>query len=205
MNISKLFYLLFVASLLLTTTPSVQSKPLEKEKEQVMRTVKEVVDKFIKISTNKRNSFKIKRKQIKKLYYDHVDIKKFARNTLRRGWKKISPEQQSEYAKKFNRFVLAFYLSRLEKYENNKIVYEGVKIKSNAKAALVKTTVDYRGQPFSLNYYMSKKKSRWYIYDFSIEGVRISSTYYSQLKNVLSKGGYESLNKELDKLLKAYQ
>ena len=68
----------------------------------------------------------------------------------------------------------------------------------------MQTLVAYKNTQIALDYYMTKKNSRWYVYDFSIEGIRISSTYYGQLKQVLTKGGYAKLDKELDRLLKQY-
>ena len=194
-------YLLILSFLI---SPFHQVSPADTKKE-VEKAVKKVVNQFVAIAGNSKYPIAVKRKKIKRLYYKSVDIQKFARAAIRRGWKSLNKQQKAEYTNKFNQFVVAYYSSKVEKYENNKISYAGVTLKSGGKSALVKTLVRYRNIDIALDYYMSQKKGKWYIYDFSIEGVRISSTYYSQFKQVLSKKGPEGLTRELDKLIKKYK
>lgn len=197
----KGLYLLILSFLI---SPFHQINPADTKKE-VEKAVKNVVNQFVAIAGNSKYPIAVKRKKIKSLYYKSVDIQKFARGAIRRGWKSLNAQQRTEYLNKFNEFVVAYYSSKVERYENNKITYAGVTLKSGGKSALAKTLIRYKNTDIALDYYMSQKKGKWYIYDFSIEGVRISSTYYSQFKQVLSKKGADGLNKELDKLIQKYK
>ena len=201
-KIKKIVLSISFIMIILITIPWLQAKTISPVEKEVIKAIKLIINQFIVIASDKKISLSIKRKKIKKLYYNNVSLQKFAKSALRRDWKSLNKKQQKEYSQKFNKFVVSFYLGKLEKYENGKIIYGDVKLKSSGRSALIKTLVKYNNTPISLSYYMSKEKNRWYIYDFAIEGVRISSTYYGQFKQVLKKGGYKELNKELNKLLK---
>ena len=196
---SFIFFTLMVGS-----SSNLEAKNKSQEKQNVIKAIKMIINQFIVISSNKKTALAVKRKKIKELYYDNVALEKFAKGALRRDWKKLDSKQKTVYTEKFNKFIISFYLGKLKGYQNNKVTYKNVKLKSSGKSALVQILVAYKTTRIALDYYMTKKNTRWYIYDFGIEGVRISSTYHRQLRQVFAKGGYNKLDKELDQLLKQY-
>jgi len=56
-----------------------------------------------------------------------------------------------------------------------------------------------------VNYSMSSKNGKWLVYDFEVEGVRLSSTYRSQFAKVLKEKGFDGLMGELNRLLNKYK
>jgi len=150
-----------------------------------------------------KKSIKEKRAIISEVYNENFDLEKMAANTLKSEYKKLDDSEKKQFAQKFGKFVLEFYLDKIDKYNRNKVEFVGDETKGNR--AVVKTLLEYQGKMANVNYFMTEKDGRWLVYDFEVEGVRLSSTYRSQFAKVLKEQGSEGLSRELDKLLAKYR
>lgn len=148
-------------------------------------------------------SLKEKRRRISKLYEENFDLDRMASNTLKSDFRRLTPEQKQEFTQKFGQFVLEFYLDKIDKYERNKVEYAGEVMKGSR--ATVETLFAYKGKMAKANYFLTLKDGHWFIYDFEVEGIRLSSTYRSQFAQVLKERKFEGLMAELRKLLARYQ
>lgn len=164
--------------------------------------LKKAVSQVLKTLDSKKPK-KEKRQIISEIYHANFDLDKMASNTLKADFKKLNDGQKKEFAEKFGRFVLEFYLDKIDKYDRNKIEFVGEEIKGNR--ATVLTLLEYQGKMAKVNYNMTQKGERWLVYDFEVEGVRLSSTYRSQFAKVLKEQEFEGLMEELGKLLAKYK
>jgi phospholipid transport system substrate-binding protein len=164
--------------------------------------LKKAVTQVLKTLDSKK-SIKEKRSIISGIYNENFDLEKMASNTLKSEYKKLDDSQKRQFAQKFGKFVLEFYLDKIDKYNRNKVEFTGEETKGNR--AVVKTLLEYQGKMANVNYFMTERDGRWLVYDFEVEGVRLSSTYRSQFAKVLKEQGAEGLNRELDKLLAKYR
>ena len=164
--------------------------------------VKKAVSKVLHTLDSKKSK-KEKRQIITEVYHNNFDLEKMASNTLKSDYKKLDDAQKKEFAEKFGRFVLEFYLDKIDKYERNKIEFAGEEVKGSR--ATVMTLLEYQGKMAKVNYMMTQKGEQWLVYDFEVEGVRLSSTYRSQFAKVLKENEFEGLMGELNKLLAKYK
>ncbi len=164
--------------------------------------VKKAVSRVLHTLDSKKSK-KEKRQIITEVYHKNFDLEKMAANTLKSDYRKLDAAQKTEFAEKFGRFVLEFYLDKIDKYERNKIEFVGEEIKGNR--ATVMTLLEYQGKMAKVNYTMAQKGDQWLVYDFEVEGVRLSSTYRSQFAKVLKENEFEGLMGELNKLLAKYR
>jgi len=164
--------------------------------------LKQAVTQVLKILDGKK-SRKEKRTAITQIYDANFDAEKLGSNTLKSDFKKLDDAQKKEFSEKFGRFVLEFYLDKIDRYDRNKIEFVGEEVKGNR--ATVMTLLEYQGKMAKVNYSMTQKGDRWLVYDFEVEGVRLSSTYRSQFAKVFKEGGFEGLMAELNKLLSKYR
>lgn len=164
--------------------------------------VKKAVSKVLHTLDSKKSK-KEKRQIITEVYHNNFDLEKMASNTLKSDYRKLDDAQKKEFAEKFGRFVLEFYLDKIDKYERNKIEFAGEEVKGNR--ATVLTLLEYQGKMAKVNYMMTQKGEQWLVYDFEVEGVRLSSTYRSQFAKVLKENEFEGLMGELNKLLAKYK
>ena len=172
---------------------------------KILNEVKQITSQVIDVLSSPRLSSKKKRKEISAIYYSKFDSVKFAKTTLKKDWKSLSKEQRKLFSDKFAKFLLLFYLNKIDFYDKeSKVKYIGVELKGKKKA-VVKYLVTYKNKKVSLNYRIYKKRDKgWYIYDIEIEGIKISTTYRSQFRGVLHKKSFKGLIKELEKLIKKY-
>jgi phospholipid transport system substrate-binding protein len=164
--------------------------------------LKKAVTQVLKTLEGKK-SRKEKRATISEIYNANFDLEKMGSNTLKSDYKTLSEDQKKEFSQKFARFVLEFYLDKIDKYDRNKIEFVGEDVKG--ARATVLTLLEYQGKMAKVNYSMSQRGERWLVYDFEVEGVRLSSTYRSQFANVLKEKGFDGLMTELNKLLNKYK
>lgn len=177
--------------ILTTTILAAPQEDLKKAVTQVLKTL------------DSKKSVKEKRALISGIYDENFNIEKMASNTLKSDYKKLEDGEKKQFAQKFGRFVLEFYLDKIDKYDRNKVEFIGEETKGNR--AVVKTLLEYQRKMANVNYFMTEKDGRWLVYDFEVEGVRLSSTYRSQFAKVLKEQGYAGLSIELDKLLANYR
>ncbi len=164
--------------------------------------LKKAVSEVLQILDSKKDK-KTKRAAISEIYETNFDFEKLGSNTLKSDYKKLSDEEKKSFNERFARFVLEFYLDKIDKYNRNKIEFEGEEVKG--QRATVFTLLEYQGKMAKVNYSMNQKNGKWLVYDFEVEGVRLSSTYRSQFAKVLKEKGFEGLMVELNRLLAKYK
>ncbi|GAB4434431.1 MAG: ABC transporter substrate-binding protein [Turneriella sp.] len=191
MQLSKVGAFLVSAFMITGTLSAGPQDELKKAVTQVLKTL------------DSKKSVKEKRSIISGIYDENFDLEKMASSTLKSEYKKLDDNQKKEFAQKFGRFVLEFYLDKIDKYNRNKVEFIGEETKGSR--SVVKTLLEYQGKMASVNYFMTEKDGRWLVYDFEVEGVRLSSTYRSQFAKVLKEQGADGLLRELDKLLAKYR
>lgn len=164
--------------------------------------LKKAVTGVLKILDGKKSRAE-KRAAIGEIYHANFDLDKMGSNTLKSDFKDLSDAQKTEFSQKFGKFVLEFYLDKIDKYNRNKIEFVGEDVKG--ARATVMTLLEYQGKMAKVNYSMAQKGDRWLVYDFEVEGVRLSSTYRSQFAKVLKEKGFDGLIAEINKLLAKYK
>lgn len=191
-HFSKVGFLVF--TILVATLPVAAGSP--------QQDLKKAVTEVLHILESKKPK-KDKRAAIAVIYDANFDLDKMGSNTLKSDYKKLNDEQKKSFNERFSRFVLEFYLDKIDKYNRNKIEFEGEEIKG--QRATVFTLLEYQGKMAKVNYSMTPKGDRWLVYDFEVEGVRLSSTYRSQFAKVFKEKGFEGLMGELNRLLGKYK
>jgi phospholipid transport system substrate-binding protein len=192
MTFKKIASLVFAVGFLLPLqlNAAAPQNELKKAVKQVLQTL------------DSKKSKKDKRALISGIYHANFDLDKMAANTLKSDFRKLTSEQKKSFAERFGRFVLEFYLDKLDKYDRNKVEFVGDEIRGSR--ATVRTLLEYQGKMAKVNYSMVLSGDHWRVYDFEVEGVRLSSTYRSQFSRVIKEKGFEGLMAELNKLLSKY-
>ncbi len=121
--------------------------------------------------------------------------------------KNTSKEQFNELSDLLKAEFAASFTSALSYLSDNKVTIEPLKPDADSKVAKVKLTITQKGGPdvsvdFSLR--RSSKDAAddpqsWKIYDVVAEGISMMSSYQSQYKSILNKGGVDGLIEALKK------
>lgn len=134
-----------------------------------------------------------RREAIKKVIFDHFDLREMAARSLGDQWAKLTSSQQEEFVRVFGdlfqrsytRLVLKFLPERRTLYGQEKL---------DGSTALVKTTlVSQRNERLPVDYRLIKKGSQWAFFDVIIDGVSIVGNYRTQFSKIIRSSSYESL------------
>lgn len=139
-----------------------------------------------------------KNKQVVKIVEPIFDYNLMARLTLgRKYWPGLSEKNREKFTDLFVARLKTSYIDKLSLYTDEKVVYdapvqEGIKIQ-------IPTSVISKNHRIAMMYKLYKSSNGWKIYDISIEGVSLISTYRSQFYDILSKGTIDDLLLKLEK------
>ena len=121
------------------------------------------------------------------------DFEELSRRTLGKQWKKMKPEQQTEFVKLFKELLQGVYADRLLAYSDQKILFDREIMLKKGRAEVQSYLQTSDGTKIPLFYRLTDKSGSWKVYDIIIEGVSMVKNYRTQFKEILSNGGPDKL------------
>ena len=152
---------------------------------------------------------KEKREQLKEdpdLVYDlvheyilpHLDEVTIAKLAMGKNWRDASREQKIEFINEFRNLLIRTYGKSLSEFSDQEINYFPVKMKEGEDKVVVKSEVLQPGGPsIPVSYRLRIKDDSWKVYDLSIDGVSLVTSYRGTFDQEVRKGGIEGLLKYL--------
>lgn len=124
------------------------------------------------------------------------DFPEISRRSLAVHWQARTPAERQQFVKLFGALLEHSYISKIEGYSGEKILYVGEIIDGNQ--AVVRTRIVSRqGTETPVDYRMVIEGGRWRAYDVSIEGVSLVANYRSQFNSIIRRSGYADLVEKL--------
>lgn len=160
--------------------------------------VKKVVDEVVRIVSDKElKKHDHKRRQaLKKTISTVFDYSEMAKQSLGKHWNQRTPAERKQFAELFSSLLENSYASKIESYNDEKIVY--LKENLDGDYAVVKSKVlTAKRDEFTLDYRLMKQNNKWLVYDVVIEGVSLVSNYRTQFNKIITSNGYPELVKKL--------
>lgn len=163
----------------------------------VKRTVEEIIqivsDKEMKKASNEQK----RRNAIKKSLSTIFDHEEMAKRSLGRHWNQRTPAERRQFVDLFASLLENSYASKIESYNNEKVVYTKELIDGDY-AELKSKIVNQKQDEFTVDYRLLKESgNKWMVYDVVIEGVSLVSNYRTQFNKIISANGYAELVKKL--------
>lgn len=184
----KRYILLAVAGIFLAS--NVSAAVTDEVKKTVDEVVKIVSDKEMKKNDQKR------RQLLKKTIGGIFDYNEMAKRSMGKHWNQRSAAEKKQFADLFASLLENSYASKIESYNNEKIVY--IKETVDSDHAEVKSkVVTAKRDEFTLDYRMINENGKWMVYDVVIEGVSLVSNYRTQFNKIITSNGYPELVKKL--------
>jgi len=130
--------------------------------------------------------------------FDYALMAKLALSS--KTWGSISSAQQKEFTKLFIARLKQSYLDKLDLYNNQKVIYKGVKPYQKGRLQL-QTEVVGKDETYKINYnfHNSKNNGNWLIYDVELAGVSIIQTYRQQFAGLLKEKIFDEILTQLRK------
>ncbi len=166
----------------------------ETPKKEIENLVNQVLDVLKDPKLKGPDKREIKREKLRKLVEQIFDLDDIAHRVLGRYNRRFNKEQFEEFKKLFSKMLENIYLTRIENYSGEKVIFEDEKILSPTKVA-VPTKIIKDGQEIPVEYRLLKRKKdgKWIGYDVVIEGVSLVKNYRSQFYQVLKRKDVDDL------------
>ena len=129
---------------------------------------------------------------MRKIADELFDCGEIARRALGRYWQPLTEPQRSEFVGLFADLLERSYISKIDLYGGEKIVYSGERVDGDLATVSTKI-ITKNGTEVPVDYRLSRRGDRWMVYDINIEGVSLVSNYRTQFNKIIQTNGYNSL------------
>ncbi len=133
----------------------------------------------------------------------HIDFHRIGQLVLGKYWRRANQEQRERFSVEFRDFLVRTYVTAMVEFSDQIISHadnvsylpfrntdpEDVTVRMEIKLA--------NRPPVSVNYSLYLKDSNWMIYDLSVEGISLATTYRSSFASEIRRGGIDKLINKL--------
>ncbi len=142
-----------------------------------------------------------RRDKIRLLIRDRFNFEEMSKRSLARHWKPRTPEEAAEFTDIFADLLVSSYISKIEAYTDEKVIYDKEVMKGKGKYAMVSTTIVTKDVDIPIDYKAILMDGKWWVYDVVVEGVSFISTYRSQYNKIIVSESYAKLIEKMKKKL----
>jgi len=160
---------------------------------------REVTDKIVVLLKANKNVYTKDHKKLYAMVDEHVlpnfDFRAMSRTVLGRYWRTASEEQRTRFTAEFRDLLVRTYATALLKYNDEKIVYLAFRLNPDDRTTTVKSEVRRTdgGPPIAINYSFYRTNAGWKVYDVTIEGASLVTTYQSTYAERVQREGLDAL------------
>jgi phospholipid transport system substrate-binding protein len=129
----------------------------------------------------------------------HFDFQRMTRLAVGRNWRQATPAQQKQLVDEFRTLLVRSYSTAYSAYRDIEVEVKPVRLQPSDEDVQVRTLIKLPNgaPPVSVDYSMFKASSSWKVYDVTVDGVSLVTTYRSTFADQVSKGGIDGLVKSL--------
>ncbi len=177
-----------VALVATTAAPASAGVPTDQLRGAVDRVLKTLDDPSLK-GQSKLND---RRAAVRKIANEIFDFGEIAKRSLAQHWQPLSEAQRNEFVGLFADLLERSYISKIETYGGEKIQYTAERMDGDLATVSTKI-VTKNGTEVPVDYRMVKRADHWLVYDVSIEGVSLVSSYRTQFNKIIQTSSYNEL------------
>ena len=186
----RLFRRLATAGLLVLST--VQGGWAATAQEQLKGAIERVVSTLDSPAMKGEGKAAERRAAVRQIANEIFDFGEIARRSLGRYWQPLSDAQRTEFVGLFGDLLERSYISKIELYGGEKIVYSGERM--DGDLAIVSTKIITKnGTEVPIDYRLFRRGDNWKVYDVNIEGISLVSNYRTQFNKIIQSNGYNTL------------
>ena len=197
-----IFSLLFASNGYAAANPSIQA-PDEMVKQATTKMLRSINENRAEIN---KSPDKLK-SLVEEIILPHLDFIAASKMVMGKYWRRAEKAQKIKFIRQFRLLLLRFYSSALAEYLNGKdktlnenlIRYFPINLKEGETALTVRAEIKPdTGQPIPMRYRMHLTKKGWKIYDVSVEGISMITTYKNNFASQFKTDGIDALIASLE-------
>lgn len=118
-------------------------------------------------------------------------------------WRHADKGQKIKFIKQFRELLLSFYSSALAEYlgertektfDPNMFQFQPIRANDTDTDVTVRSKlVSDSGEPLPIHFHMHETKKGWKVYDVSVEGISVVTTYRTSFGSEIKQKGLDSL------------
>ena len=186
-TITMLFSLMLFAPLAAVNTSEIEAphQVLERTSEEVIAVLKQRSEEI-------KNKPDIVYELVDDYILPHLDDVTMAKLALGKSWKKATTEQKKQFVNEFRTLLIKTYSRSLQEFSDQQINFYPAQ--ADGKKAVVRSEVlQSGGLKIPMSFRMRLKNDAWLVYDISIDGVSLVTSYRGTFTQEVRKGGIEGL------------
>ncbi|TDY03887.1 MlaC/ttg2D family ABC transporter substrate-binding protein [Thiohalophilus thiocyanatoxydans] len=201
LRLPRLFSALLLA--LFLSLPA-QSVTAADEPDKARQILEEVAREMVQATNARRDEIKADPKVVEELVEElllpHIDLLTASRWVLGKHWRTASKEQKLNFMRHFRGMLLRFYSTALADYlsentvDEDLIRFQPVRAEADSDDVTVRSRVHPPGgDSIPVNYHMHLTDKGWKVYDVSVEGVSVITTYRNSFNDEIRRDGLDKL------------
>lgn len=128
----------------------------------------------------------------------HFDFVHMTALAMGRNWRKASPEQKKQLTDEFRTLLVRTYSTALTKYRDQTIEYKPLRAQPGDTDVTVRSSIQQPGaEAVTIDYSMEKTPAGWKIYDVTVAGISLVTTYRDAFAQEVRNVGVDGLIKKL--------
>ncbi|HXK21483.1 MAG TPA: ABC transporter substrate-binding protein [Myxococcota bacterium] len=176
-----------VAALVAVVSIAALASAAEPPRTVIQRTIDEV----LAVLRDKSRNQDQRRKDLEVIARDRFDFVTMSKLVMATNWKKLSPEQQTEFVEQFTRFLANDYGARIDRYHQEEVQITGEQPEARGDQTIKTKIVGGDNDGALVDYRLRQKdgNGNWLIIDVVVEGISLVANYRDQFREVANQGG----------------
>lgn len=128
----------------------------------------------------------------------HFNFTRMTALAMGLNWRKTSAEQKTQLIEQFRTLLVRTYSVALTKYRDQTIEYRPLRAQPGDTDVTVRSLIKQPGaEPITIDYSMEKSDASWKVYDITVAGISLVTTYRDAFAQEIRKAGVDGLIQRL--------
>ena len=135
---------------------------------------------------------------VEEIVLPYFDFRRMSQWVLGRNWRTATTQQREQFVEQFRMLLVRTYGTALLEYADEEIVYLPTAEEREGATVTVRTEINQPGVGvIPITYSMYPSDNGWKVYDISISGVSLVTSYRSTYGSIIRKDGIDQLIDQL--------
>ena len=131
---------------------------------------------------------------VKEKVLGHFDFARMAALAAGLSWRKATPEQKAELTDQFRTLLVRTYASALGKFKGQTLEFDPQRKSEDQRKAIVRSRLLQPGaEAITVDYKMAEGSAGWKVFDVSVDGVSLVTTYRDAFAEEARNNGVDGL------------
>jgi len=193
-----------MAVLLVLACTVATARAAQPDPKQAQQLVKDVTDQMLQVLRKQSPQGKVDlnsiRDKVDKIVLPHMDFVTMTKLAVGSPWRNASNEQKRTLVEQFRELLVRTYTQSLDEYNNQKLDFLPLRPSPYPDRVTVRSEViQSNGPKIPVQYSLRYHDGEWKVYDITVDGVSLVTTYQSSFSNEVQQGGIEAVIDALKK------